>query len=224
MSDEILKQFFARLDNAITVDQPEKGWANQLHAQAHETYKRIQIPSFKDKSWNKLSMAELTDDLAVAGDPEIRVDNLDDDKYCARVTLSEKEIIFQIGPDAAHQGVVICSLEEAGQNYPKLLNESLPLTELFGEDKMASFNLAASRHGFMIYVPRNANLERAIEVDIRNEFGNSLYPASGWIILDQDAQASVVVRQESAVYKKLNGISSLVLALDLRENSRLHFL
>ena len=121
--------------------------------------------------------------------------------------------------------MVACGLEEAARNHAELLADSLSLAEVGGEEKLAAFNMVASRHGFLLYVPQGVQLQKAVEILVQSEQDGVVFPTSVWIILDRQAQASVVLRQDQ--HKKMihkSAITSLVLALDLREEANLHLL
>lgn len=231
MDSEKLNLFFSTLDQALE-DNPnsfenlDADWLSQLQAQANRTYQQLPMPNFKEKSWSRFSDLEISGKFSLIGTPKIVHDNLGEkeNNLSARITVCESEIRFQIGAEAAQKGLVACSLEEAADQHTALLAGSLNMAEVGGEDKLAAFNAAASRHGFLLYVPRNVQLEKAVEILIQSEQSQVVFPTSVWIILEQRAQASVILRQNSTKKDHKSAITSLVLALDVREDASLHLL
>lgn len=231
MESEKLNLFFSTLDRALE-DDPSRfenldaDWLGQLQTQANREYQHLTVPNFKEKSWSKFLGLEISGKYSLIGTPKITSGSLDEkgENLSARITVCESEIRFQIGAEAAKQGLVLCSLEEAAEKHNKLLAGSLTLAEVGGEDKLAAFNTAASRHGFLLYIPKNVQLEKAVEILVRSEQDHVVFPTSVWIILEQRSQASVILRQQSAKDDRKPAITSLVLALDVREDASLHML
>ena len=231
MESEKLNLFFSTLDRALE-DDPSRfenldaGWLGHLQKQASREYQQLPVPNFKEKSWSKFSGLKLSGKFSHIGAPKISSANLDDtdQNLGARITVCESEIQFQISAQAAKQGLVACSLEEAASKYAVLLADSLSLAEVGGEDKLASFNTAASRHDILLYVPKGVQLQKAVEILVQSEQDHVVFPISVWIILEQQAQASVILRQTSKKEDPKPAITSLVLALDVREDANLHLL
>jgi Fe-S cluster assembly protein SufD len=231
MESEKLNLFFSTLDQALE-DNPssfenlDADWLGQLQAQANRTYQQLPVPNFKEKSWSKFSGLEINGKFSLIGTPKIVNDSLDEqaENLSARITVCESEIRFQVGAQAAQQGLVACSLEDAAEQHAALLAGSLSLAEVGGEDKLAAFNAAASRHGFLLYVPANVQFEKAVEIRVQSEQDQVVFPTNVWIILEQRAQASIVLRQTSSKKEHKSAITSLVLALDVREDASLHLL
>ncbi len=231
MESEKLNLFFSTLDRALE-DDPSRfenldaDWLGHLQAQAGRTYQQLPVPNFKEKSWSKFSGLEINGKFSRIANPKITNSSLDEkgENLSARIIVCETDIRFEVGAQAAQQGLVVCSLEEAAEKHARLLASSLTLAEVGNEDKLAAFNAAASRHGFLLYVPRNVQLEKAVEILVQSERDNVVFPTSVWIILEQQAQASVILRQTSMNEDHKTAITSLVLALDLREDASLHLL
>ncbi|MDK2981045.1 MAG: Fe-S cluster assembly protein SufD [Chloroflexota bacterium] len=226
MSDEKLQRFFNALNGALAENHRGNGWLGGLRAQASQTFQQIPIPSYKEKSWSQLAAMEFGGQLSASQLPQVTTGSLEGETGLigARVTVCSDSMDFQLSAAAAQQGLVLCSLEKASEHYGDLLSTSLSLAELGGTDKVAAFNLAASRHGFLLYVPKNVQLQSAVEILIESGPEQAVFPSSGWIVLDEDAQASVVVRQKSAAKQQPATLTSLALAVDLRANADLHLL
>ena len=231
MESEKLNLFFSTLDRALE-DDPSRfenldaGWLGHLQKQASREYQQLPVPNFKEKSWSKFSGLKLSGKFSRIDAPKISSASLDDtdQNLGARITVCESEIQFQISAQAAKQGLVACSLEEAASKYAVLLADSLTLAEVGSEDKLASFNAAASRHGILLYVPKGVQLQKTVEILVQSEQDHVVFPTSVWIILEQQAQASVILRQTSKKEDPKPAITSLVLALDVREDANLHLL
>ena len=231
MESEKLNLFFSTLDHALADDPSsfenlDADWLGNLQAQASRNYQQLPVPNFKEKSWSKFSGLEISGKFSLIGTPKITSGTLDgkSENLSARITVSESEIRFQVSAEAARQGLVACSLEEAAEKRAALLAGSLSLMEVGREDKLAAFNAAASRHGFLLYIPKNVQLEKAVEILVQSEQDHVVFPTSAWIILEQQAQASVILRQKSIKEDHEPVITSLVLALDIREDASLHLL
>ena len=231
MESEKLNLFFSTLDHALQDDPAsfenlDGDWLGNLQAQANRTYRQLPVPNFKEKSWSKFSNLEIRGEFSLTGTPKVTNGKLDgsNQELSARIIVNESEIRFEVNAEAARQGLVACSLEEAARNHAELLADSLSLAEVGGEEKLAAFNMVASRHGFLLYVPQGVQLQKVVEILVQSEQDGVVFPTSVWIILDRQAQASVVLRQESTKNDHKSAITSLVLALDLREEANLHLL
>ncbi|BBB48704.1 SufB/SufD family protein [Pelolinea submarina] len=232
MAEEKLNQFFATLDRVVESNLSNQAagndvdWLSRLRAQAGKSFQQLPVPSHKDKSWSHFAELEISEAYGPVGAPKVTTGILDAENKAlsALVTITESEIKFQVSSEAAKQGLVVCTLEEAASKHAKLLEDSLTLADLGSEDKLTVFSTAASFHGFLLYVPKGVQLNRPVEILIQNEKENVVFPTNAWIILDEQAETSIVIRQKSATGGLKSAIASLALALDIREDASLHLL
>jgi Fe-S cluster assembly protein SufD len=103
-------------------------------------------------------------------------------------------------PEAAAQNadlpkeVIICSLKEASEKHPELVNKYYGKLSSVKEDGLIAFNGAFAQDGFFMYVPKNVILDRPVQlVNIMRSDVDFMANAHNLIILEDGAKAQLLV-------------------------------
>lgn len=90
--------------------------------------------------------------------------------------------------------VIICSLKEASAKYPELVTEYYGKLSLQKNDGLVAFNGAFAQDGFFMYVPRNVQIDRPVQlVNIMRSDVDFMANAHNLIILEEGAKAQLLV-------------------------------
>lgn len=90
--------------------------------------------------------------------------------------------------------VVICSLKEAAENYPDLVAKYYGRLSTQKEDGLVAFNGAFAQDGFFMYVPKNVQLDRPVQlVNIMRSDVDFMANAHNLIILEEGAKAQLLI-------------------------------
>ncbi len=101
-----------------------------------------------------------------------------------------------VGTTAADlpEGVVICSMREAGERYPKLLAKYYGVSVDTRADGVQAFNMAFAQDGFFMYVPSGVVLEKPVQlVNVLSGKTAALAVAHNLVIVERGAKAKIVV-------------------------------
>lgn len=90
--------------------------------------------------------------------------------------------------------VIICSLKEASEKYPEIVNNYYGKLSVQKEDGLVAFNGAFAQDGFFMYVPKNVQLDRPVQlVNIMRSDVDFMANAHNLVILEEGAKAQLLV-------------------------------
>ena len=90
--------------------------------------------------------------------------------------------------------VIICSLKEASTKYPELVKRYYGKLSTQKEDGLIAFNSAFAQDGFFMYVPKNVQLDRPVQlVNIMRSDVDFMANAHNLIIIEEGAKAQLLV-------------------------------
>lgn len=90
--------------------------------------------------------------------------------------------------------VIICSLKEAAEKYPDLVAKYYGRLSTQKQDGLVAFNGAFAQDGFFMYVPKNVQLDRPVQlVNIMRADVDFMANAHNLIILEEGAKAQLLV-------------------------------
>ncbi len=90
--------------------------------------------------------------------------------------------------------VIICSLKEAAEKYPDLVAKYYGRLSTKKQDGLVAFNGAFAQDGFFMYVPKNVELDRPVQlVNIMRADVDFMANAHNLIILEEGAKAQLLV-------------------------------
>ncbi len=90
--------------------------------------------------------------------------------------------------------VIVCSLKEAAEKYPDLVAKYYGRLSTQKQDGLVAFNGAFAQDGFFMYVPKNVQLDRPVQlVNIMRADVDFMANAHNLIILEEGAKAQLLV-------------------------------
>lgn len=90
--------------------------------------------------------------------------------------------------------VIICSLREASEKYPALVEKYYGKLTAEKNDGLVAFNGAFAQDGFFMYVPENVQLDRPIQlINIMRSDVDFMANSHNLIILEKNAKAQLLV-------------------------------
>ena len=97
-------------------------------------------------------------------------------------------------PDGFSESVVLCSLEEAARNNPKLIEKYYAKLAKTGEDPLTALNTAFAKDGYFLYVPKNAGIEKPIQIINLLQSDKDTYTTQrNLIVIEEGASAQLIL-------------------------------
>lgn len=101
---------------------------------------------------------------------------------------------YNVQNESLPEEVIICSMIEASLNYPELVNKYYGKLSDKKEDGLVAFNGAFAQDGFFMYVPKNVQLDRPVQlVNIMRSDVDFMANSHNLIILEEGAKAQLLV-------------------------------
>jgi Fe-S cluster assembly protein SufD len=92
------------------------------------------------------------------------------------------------------ENVIICSLREASEKYPALVEKYYGKLTAGQKDGLVAFNGAFAQDGFFMYVPENVQLDRPVQlINIMRSDVDFMANSHNLIILEKNAKAQLLV-------------------------------
>ena len=92
------------------------------------------------------------------------------------------------------EGVIICSMKEASEKYPELVSKYYGKQSGQKDDGLVAFNGAFAQDGFFMYVPKNVELPRPVQlINIMRADVDFLANSHDLIIIEDNAKAQLLV-------------------------------
>ena len=96
--------------------------------------------------------------------------------------------------DDLPENVIICSLREASEKYPALVEKYYGKLTATKNDGLVAFNGAFAQDGFFMYVPENVQLDRPVQlINIMRSDVDFMANSHNLIILEKNAKAQLLV-------------------------------
>jgi Fe-S cluster assembly protein SufD len=194
-------------ENEPVLTRHDTKYISKVRYNAFNKLKELEIPSWKDEHWKNTDLKPtLSRDYfqyLEKPDPEIPVDNL---FTCEVHNFETDQVSFYNGwlvktSDALKeisQGVIVCSLTEAIEKYPELVDRHLARYSNPGASLFHALNTAYTQDGLFIYVPENVVMERPIQmISIINYSDNLLIQNRNLVILGRNSKLTLVQCDDS---------------------------
>lgn len=92
------------------------------------------------------------------------------------------------------EGVIICSLKEASEKHPELVKKCSGRLSNTKKDGLVAFNGAFAQDGFFMYVPKNVELPRPVQlINIMRSDVDFMANSHNLIIIEENAKAQLLV-------------------------------
>lgn len=200
LKEKLVNSYLA-FEDYLESDSP----IHELRNKAIKTFEEKGFPTKKEEAWKYTSLkALLKEDLSIFSKKEAAVDIKDVKKYFLH-EIDTYKIVFVDGvyssflSSTTHDGMDICLLSSA-LSKPKYQ----PVVETYfnkiaKEDSLTSLNTAFAREGAYIYIPRNKEVHKPIEVlnfYTGAEVSLMLQPRN-LIVVGENAHVQIIERHQS---------------------------
>lgn len=120
--------------------------------------------------------------------------------------------------ELAKLGVVAGSLSTVAKEHPEIISKYYGKIAPHSSDVMVAFNTAFAQDGFVLYVPKNVQIERPIQlINMMHADFDLLATSRNLIILEENASAKVIICNHSESGHKF--LANRVTEVSLAENS-----
>lgn len=125
--------------------------------------------------------------------------------------------------EAEEQGIIVMDLFEAMQAYPELVSEYyMTKAVLVDEDALTAYHAAMVNSGVFIYVPKNVEVQDAIEAHfIQNNTLEESFVKHVLIVADTNSSLSYVERFETV--GDVKNTANIVVEVIAKEGAKVHF-
>ena len=97
-------------------------------------------------------------------------------------------------PAGFPEGFVLCSLEEAARNNPELIEKYYAKLALTNEDPLVALNTAFAKDGYFLYIPRNADVKKAIQIiNLRQSDRDTYTTQRNLIVVEEGASVQLIL-------------------------------
>lgn len=120
--------------------------------------------------------------------------------------------------ELAKYGVIAGSLSTVAKEHPEIISKYYGKIAPHSSDVMVAFNTAFAQDGFVLYVPKNVQIERPIQlINMMHADFDLLATSRNLIILEENASAKVIICNHSESGHKF--LANRVTEVSLAENS-----
>lgn len=202
LKDKLVTSYLAFEDYLeLETDSP----IHELRNKAIKTFEDKGFPSKKDEAWKYTSLKSLLkEDLSVFAKEEAAVDIKDVKKYFLN-EIDTYKIVFVDGvyssflSSTTHDGMDICLLSSAlsKAKYQPVIEAYF--NKIAKDDSLTSLNTAFAREGAYIYIPRNKEVQKPVEIlnfYTGAEVSLMLQPRN-LIVVGENAHIQIIERHQS---------------------------
>lgn len=196
-----MKTIFSLLDELVPASA-DKNLVSRSDYQKEmlEQYKQLPVPHIKSKSWGKI-LKNSIDNPSFHLAPKPAAGNINvngNGKFIGgKISINENSVDVWLDENLKEQGVILCGLAYAVENYPQLVQKICDEDDNVKRDKVAVFTAGLSQHGFLIHVPNGIVIEKPIEIFVSINSGNTVLPITAMVNLEERASASLILRMTS---------------------------
>lgn len=155
----------------------EPGWLADRRTQAFDVFEKLDDPDPKGEEWRYVD-----------------VRGFDVGRYAAPAPRS---VVPPLAPEMAERGVVLADLTAAARDHEDLLKEHFFTDVPVDEHRFTALHGAFMSEGFVLYVPRNVEIEIPLEVLHELTPGGSVFPHAT-IVVGDHASVTLVETFRSA--------------------------
>jgi Fe-S cluster assembly protein SufD len=162
---------------SISAGEPE--WLRERRIHAWAVYERTPMPTTKLEEWRYTDLRKKLDleafhlpetqrapDDPAAWPEPLRATMDEDHEASGHIVVIDGHVVHaDLLPELAQKGVILCSLHEAVERHPALVEEHLAVEAMPPEEgKFAALNAALWADGIFLYVPKGVQLELPVRV------------------------------------------------------------
>jgi Fe-S cluster assembly protein SufD len=195
-------------DNRPLIAQHSAGAMNAVRDKAFDDFCRQGFPSKKVERYKYTDMSELfapdyglnLSRIEIPVNPysafKCDVPNLSTSLY-----FMVNDVFYKKALPAAQlpEGVILCSLKEAAERYPELIEAHYGRLADTGTDAITALNTMLAQDGLFVYVSKNVKVERAIQVvNILRSDVDLMVNRRVLIVMDEGAEAKFLFCDDTA--------------------------
>ncbi len=200
LKEKILSSYVA-FENEIDINSD----VHEIRTEALENFEKLGFPTKKLEAWKYTSLNSiLKNDYSIFPDKEVAVDLADVKKYFIH-DIDTYKVVFIDGKyssflsETTHDTIDVC-LMSAALNMPKYK----PVIENYfnkiaKKDNLTSLNTAFSKEGAYIYIPKNTEVEKPIQIinfTTGSEAATMVQPRN-LIVVEENAHVQIIERHQS---------------------------
>lgn len=191
-----------------------------LSAQGKLALEGLDFPTTREENWKytrtaKISKLELEEGKAGNASPA-NIPDLEAHRLCFVDGIYNGEL-STVGE--TQEGIILCALSEAITEHPELVEKYIAQNLETAKDIFTALNAAFNQDGLVLFVPKNAQLEKPVEVINVCSADNCLQQPRNLIIVEESAKAEVILRYEHAGAK--NALVNTVTEAYVKANASL---
>jgi Fe-S cluster assembly protein SufD len=210
--------------------EPEWLWQNRLAA--WEIFESLPWPTYKEETWRRTRLTGFNlDNFAPATDshpsfssrgqlPSDLAANLDQIDSAGALIFQDGSLIYaELDEELSVKGVVFSDLRTALAEHGELVRAHLSALVPASENKFSALHYALWQNGAFLYVPKNIDIEKPLQVIISLSEGKAHFHHS-LLIGDVNSEVTMVEDFIGAA----NGMSDSVAEIYPMAAARLHYL
>lgn len=200
LKEKIVSSYVA-FENGLNINSD----VHKIRTKALKNFEELGFPTKKLETWKYTSLNSiLSKDYSLLPDEDIAVELTDVKKYFIHDIESYK-IVFIDGKyssflsETTHDGKDICLLSAAISKPKYKVVVEAYFNKVAKQDNMTSLNTAFTREGAYIYIPRNVEVEKPIQIihlSTGKESATMLQPRN-LIIAERNAHVQIIERHQS---------------------------
>ncbi|MEI7556940.1 Fe-S cluster assembly protein SufD [Candidatus Chlorohelix sp.] len=140
------------------------------------------------------------------------------------VQYNSEVVQVELSEEAAAQGVIFCSLDEAVQKHPALVHEYFMTSNVKPDDnKFAALHAALWSGGAFLYVPKNVIIDAPFRVVFYADTANSAIFSHVLVVAEPYSQVKIIEEQLSASNLKEQALDANIVEVFVATGAKVEF-
>ena len=200
LKEKIISSYVA-FENEVNIDSD----IHEIRSEALQNFEKLGFPTKKLEAWKYTSLnSVLKDDYSIFPNKENAIQFADVKKYFIH-DIDSYKVVFIDGKyssflsDTTHDGKDVCLLSSAlSKSKYKAVIENY-FNKIAKQDNMTSLNTAFANEGAYIYIPKNVEVEKPIQIlnfTTGKEEATLVQPRN-LIVVEENAHVQIIERHQS---------------------------
>ena len=200
LKDKIVESYVA-FENGINVNTA----IHDIRSEALQNFEKLGFPTKKLEEWKYTSLnAVLKNDFSIFPNKENSIEFADVKKYFIH-DIDTYKVVFIDGKyssflsDTTHDGKDVCLMSSAlSKSKYKAVIENY-FNKIAKQDNLTSLNTAFANEGAYIYIPKNVEVEKPIQIinfTTGNDVATMIQPRN-LIVVEENAYVQIIERHQS---------------------------
>ena len=200
LKEKIISSYVA-FENEVNIDSD----IHEIRSEALQNFEKLGFPTKKLEAWKYTSLnSVLKDDYSIFPNKENAIQFADVKKYFIH-DIDSYKVVFIDGKyssflsDTTHDGKDVCLMSSAlSKSKYKAVIENY-FNKIAKQDNMTSLNTAFANEGAYIYVPKNVEVEKPIQIinfTTGKEVATLVQPRN-LIVVEENAHVQIIERHQS---------------------------